>query len=70
MYNQNIYQINQFSNISVHKSFNRLDRVMKDASKDQKKTEIFNGKLNMTLKNKPTDHNIKKLMEPFKVRTK
>jgi hypothetical protein len=51
---------------SIRKSFNRLDQVMKDASKEAKMSGLVNAKLNQTLSEAPADCNLPTLIEPYK----
>jgi len=52
---------------SIRKSFNRLDQVMKDASKEGKYPGLINAKLNQTLSETPADCNLPTLSEPSKI---
>jgi hypothetical protein len=52
---------------SIRKSFNRLDQVMKDASKEGKLPGQTNAKLNQTLSEAPADCNLPTLIEPSKI---
>ena len=42
---------------SIRKSFNRLDQVMKDASKEVKLPELINAQINQALSEGPADQN-------------
>ena len=52
---------------SIRKSFNRLDQVMKDVSKEGKYPGLINAKLNQTLSETPADCNLPTLSEPSKI---